>query len=263
MNSMSGLPRIGIVVTAVLLVSLSAVLMTPHSARAEGGADTEAELRLIEQYVSQSDMGGYWVQTLDEDAARTAGISAETVALMKEMLAYQNALMYQVFLTGIRDITQVDVDMDDYPLVKAYLDEARSSGGRTSGGGASGASGASGPQPHPCGTIFFHVPEDDPERERFEGNGHIYFILEGYHLTLPGPSGDAFGRDYTKARSYSGPYGVCPSPLFRNQGQVNRLIRPTTYWIQRGEPNPEIPINPFDWPYPGWPLYVFTWHHKH
>ena len=80
------------------------------------------ELTRAEAYVSMSDDGGRITFVLDETSARAAGISDEALELLKETLAYQDALLEESRRSGVLDITLLDVDVEDYPKVKAFMD---------------------------------------------------------------------------------------------------------------------------------------------
>lgn len=94
------------------------------------------QLALLESYFSQNyhdaegnrvdkpDPQGYVVLVLDADAALKGGISPEAVALARELAEFQNALMIRAFRAGTANITKVEIDIEDYPLVSAYFDEA-------------------------------------------------------------------------------------------------------------------------------------------
>ena len=81
------------------------------------------ELTRAEAYVSQPNAAsGRVAFVLDESSARAAGISDETLELLKEMLAFQDALLEESRRSGVMDITLLDVDVADYPKVKAFHD---------------------------------------------------------------------------------------------------------------------------------------------
>ena len=71
------------------------------------------ELTRAEAYVSQSNANGRVTFVLDESSARAAGISDETLELLKEMLAFQDALLEEGMFV---------VDVADYPKVEAFFD---------------------------------------------------------------------------------------------------------------------------------------------
>lgn len=118
--------------------------------------------------------------------------------------------------------------------------------------------------PTPCGNKDYPVPNYTPSWLPFSGypNPGQTLINWGFHKT----AGYACGQDplvtcdydYTRGRSYSGPYGVCSSPRFRDQGIV---VSSTSFNIQYGEPNPEILS--YSWPYWNWGVYVQWWHNNY
>ena len=109
-------------------ISAAPLTWTPSGVQADGGErsweDESAELTRAEAYVSQSSAGGHVTFVLNDGPARAAGISDETLALLKETLAFRNALLAESRRSGVMDITALDTDMDDYPKVKAFYDRA-------------------------------------------------------------------------------------------------------------------------------------------
>ena len=116
-------------------------------------------------------------------------------------------------------------------------------------------------EPTPCGNKDNPVLNYTPSWLLFSGypNPGQTPINRGFHKT----AGYACVQDplvtcdydYTRDRSYSGPYGVCSPPRFRDQGIV---VSSTSFNIQYGEPNPEILS--YTWPYWNWGLYVQWWY---
>ena len=88
--------------------------------------EESAELTRAEAYASQSNANGRVTFVLDESSARAAGISDETLELLKEILAFQDALLEESRRSGVMDITLLDVDVADYPKVKAFHDRTTS-----------------------------------------------------------------------------------------------------------------------------------------
>ena len=80
------------------------------------------ELTRAQAYVSQPNASGRVAFVLDESSARAAGISDETLELLKEILAFQDALLEESLRSGVMDITLLDVDVADYPKVEAFYD---------------------------------------------------------------------------------------------------------------------------------------------
>ena len=187
------------------------------------------------------------------------------MALLKEILAFQNALLAESHRSGIMDITVLDVDVNDYPKVKAFMDRtnayhdsrerSRGSSGGVSGQGRSDDEDLSIPEgAHRCGNKRFPVPNEPPRIVSETGDGERYFLANGYHVT------DRYARtssavDYTKARDLYGPYGYCAAPMFRYHGWGTGA---NSYSIQTPEPNPEV--GRYVWPYPSWLFYVMWWH---
>ena len=78
--------------------------------------DLNRELSLVENYVGGSI---YTTLVLDEDSARAAGISDETLALNDEMLAFINA---QIKDANMEDEDALRLLDDEYPKLKAFFD---------------------------------------------------------------------------------------------------------------------------------------------
>lgn len=263
--------KIVLAVLAAVMVAVGTTTVTIHADGPNDGSsrdDLNRELSLVESYVSYSDTGGYPIQTFDAEAALEAGISRATVDLVAEMVAYQNEMASQAFRLGVTNITLVNVNLSDYPRVKAYLEGPAVAVSTPvpplSQGGVGGQSSDRGGNPrvpagaHPCGNRDYPVPDFGPKRFGYSSdNPRAFFRANGYHLTLPYARGrDTKSRDYTLGRSYHGPYGECSSPRFRNHGIIN--TSGDGYSIQYGEPNPEV--LDYWWPYFGWPSYVRWWH---
>lgn len=113
-----------------------------------------------------------------------------------------------------------------------------------------------------CGDKKHPVPSKSPTRhQKKSSNPHAALRKAGFHRTAGyacGARGYKCASDYTQGRGISTKYGYCKSPRFRNQGYVTGK---KTYWIQYGEPNPEI--HNYSWPYLTWGAYVKWWHDKH
>lgn len=258
-----------IIVMVAVAISAAPLTWTPSGVQADGEErsweDESSELTRAEAYVSQSSAGGHVTFVLNDGPARAAGISDETLALLKETLAFRNALLAESTRSGVMDVTALDVDADDYPKVKAFMDratayhESRATAGESSGGvsGQSGDDELSVPQgAHQCGNRDFPVPHEELKPDRRTGDGARFFAENGYHVT------SRYARrsnavDYTKSRDLYGPYGYCAAPRFRSHGWING---PNSFTIETPEPNPEVLGYITEWPYLGWPEYVIWWH---
>ena len=60
------------------------------------------------------------IVTFDVTQAREAGHEESIIALAEEMVAYQNLMMTKMRETGINDVTQVEVDIEPFPLVERF-----------------------------------------------------------------------------------------------------------------------------------------------
>ena len=270
---MEKLSRIAIAIIVMVALAISAALLTwtPSGVQADGGErsweDESAELTRAEAYVSQSSAGGHVTFVLNDGPARAAGISDETLALLKETVAFQNALLAESRRSGVMDITLLDVDLNDYPKVKAFMDrtDAYHDSRERSRGSSAGVSGRSGdgdssvPEgAHQCGNRDFPVPNREPDQDRRTGDGERFFANNGYHQTARYARVHYFAQpDYTKSRDLYGPYGYCAAPMFRYHGWING---PNSFTIETPEPNPEVRGYISDWPYFTWPRYVIWWH---
>lgn len=236
------------VLMLVLIVLACAPMITPTGASEKSLEQISKELMALEPYVQRDESTGQ--QTFDAASARKNGVAEDIVLLAEELVAFQNELV-RVSTAGQAMTT---VSVDPYPRVKELMNlatqKARGNAG-TDGGSPDGVS--------PCGQFGYPVPNYTPPRPRYGpvSNPRQTLLNKGYHQT-------AFyacfwyscPNDFTKGRSYSGPYGYCSSPRFRNQGTTSDGSR--YYNIQSGEPNPEI--HSYGWPYWNWGVYCFWWH---
>jgi hypothetical protein len=214
--------------------------------------NVERSLREMEPYVKYAGSGGVRMQTLDEKSAGKAGRSEESILLGKEIVAYQNEMMRKIKAgkTGVFG----PVDKEKYPRIY-YSNKAASDFHKKTG--------EKGPEYHACGTKSRPVPHFSPSREYYESEDPERELLNaGFHHTPPYACGE-YGKscsktDFTRGRDYSGDYGYCDSPAFRDHA---RIESGKTYSVQYGEPNPEI--HSYSWPYPSWPVYVNWWHEKY
>jgi len=114
---------------------------------------------------------------------------------------------------------------------------------------------------NPCGDWTHPVPNYTPARTDYTSSTpETTLIGLGFHHTEPYACGygNCSTTEFTRGRSYTGPYGTCRAPRFRDQG---RITGTTTYDIQSGEPNSEILS--YRWPYWNWGSYVQWWHNNY
>ncbi|MEJ5310971.1 MAG: hypothetical protein WHX52_14500 [Anaerolineae bacterium] len=203
-------------------------------------------LAALEPYISYNTQEG--VQVFDAKKALSNGFSNGIVFLAEEIVAFQNELAIAAQNDRAADITQFDVTLDQYPALARLFDSAaqRRSGDNVPLG------------VDPCGTYSNPVPSYTPSWNGFSASNPTTYLLSiGFHHTAPYACGygNCSTSDFTRGRGYSGPYGYCSSPRFRDHG---RIWSSTTGGIQYGEPNPEI--HSYSWPYWYWGSYVAWWH---
>lgn len=242
-------------------LSVGLVFLNPQAVQgqeAAGWLALDSELQRMEPYVRVRSSGDFPVQTLDADAALTNGFSREALALAQEMLDLQNDMSRLLFRQGGADITQLDIDLRDYPKVKAFLDDVSAKPFTPSRGAVGGATG----DPdggHPCGNFRYPLPHGRPLIYRYEGDAESFFRDNGFHRTLRWMTAQNGNVDFTRGRSYHSVYGTCRSPIFRDHGWYHPKT-PNVYRIQRGEPNPEL--HTYAPPYWRWWTYVQWWHDR-
>ncbi len=289
----------------VLLVLLVSSLLTVASAQEGVDPDRgvgwdpgqiDAQLMDLEPYMQYGEKDGQWSQTFDAAAAQQAGFDKSMIQLAQQMVAYQNALAQAAFTTGIEDVTQLDVSLEQFPAVKAFMAamtelraaqsedlqlQAQLQEDGTPQDGAGAALPNLFPLPplpppptlyHKCGAWSNPIPNHTPPRDHFPvpwpWTPAQWLIGLGYHKTAYYACNfnDAnCATDYTQSRSYNN----CPVPsCFRNHGKSNgnyfwvpipggKAWR-QGYSVQFGEPNPEI--HQYLWPYWDWGAYVWWWH---
>lgn len=221
------------------------------------------EFRKLDPFVSYK--GEY--QILDSDGARAAGIPDVIIALAQQVIEYQNRMLQTAKAQNVKDIRKLDISLTEYPLLAefyAMLQGYKPQDYKSQDYKLSGLVEPLAPDTHPCGTYSHPVPNYTPPRPHlgWHADAHSTLLSWGFHQTDGyACGGDPFvpcERDYTRERGYSGPYGYCSSPRFRDQG--TRDAANHDIWIQYGEPNPEVFRYVGSWPYWDWALYVKWWH---
>lgn len=212
--------------------------------------ELEAQVESLAKYVS----GEPGSQSLDASKARASGSSEIVVKVTQETVAANNHLVDEIMSGTKLD----DVSLDAFPLVEEMMEASPSQGEVVRNGQiplAKAGVNACGDKKHP-------VPSKSPTRHKKKSsNPHSALKKAGFHKTAGyacGARGYTCANDYTQGRGMSTKYGYCKSPRFRNQGYVTGK---KSYWIQYGEPNPEI--HKYTWPYLTWGAYVKWWHDKH
>ena len=243
----------------VVLIVLALSLLLNSSAFAQSSHNEQtlsAELMALEPYILTKQIGQVYLQELDYAGARQAGFLTESLDLASEIVAYQNEYKLSVMLgKAVDDISIQSPELFKFPKLTQFLSEMSSKNTQQQSQNSITA------DPTPCGNWDYPVPNYTPSRVPYSGysNPGQTLINWGFHKTAGYACGqDPFvtcDNDYTRGRLYSGPYGVCSSPRFRDQGIV---MSSTSFNIQYGEPNPEILA--YSWPYWNWGVYVRWWH---
>jgi hypothetical protein len=212
------------------------------------------EFRRLDPFVSYKGKR----QILDRIGASAVGIPDVIIALAQQLVEYQNRMRAVAEARNLRDVRELDIPMEDYPLLLEFYIMLQ-------GNKPSGQVTILAPDTHPCGTYSHPVPDYTPPRYYMGWyvDAHNTLLSWSFHQTVGYACGqDPFipcERDYTRGRGYSGPWGYCSSPRFRDQG--TRDIDNHRIWIQYGEPNPEI--FSYVWPYWDWGFYVRWWHNTY
>ena len=215
--------------------------------------DIERSITEMSGYVKQIEKDGVKIQVFDEEAARKNKEPEETISLIKEIVDFQNDMMMKI-KAGKSGVFG-PVDKKKYPRLY-YWDKLASEFRNIRKGNIKS-------EHHPCGTKENPVPDFSPLRKYYKSENPEKSLLDmGFHHTSPYACGeykkDCSKVDFTRGRDYSGPYGYCDSPIFRDQGIIESK---DTFSIQYGEPNPEI--HEYNWPYLFWPVYVNWWHENY
>ena len=209
------------------------------------------EFRKLDSFVSYRENR----QVLDFAGARAAGTPESIIALAQQVIEYQNRMRTKAEEQSIESVADMNIPLTYLPLLIEFK-------GMLQNYIPSTEIVPSAPDTHPCGTYSHPVPNYTPARQYlgWYNDAHNTLLSWGFHQTAGYACGqDPFipcDRDYTRGRGYSGPYGYCESPRFRDQG--TRDTGNHEIWIQYGEPNPEI--FSYVWPYWDWGWYVEWWH---
>jgi hypothetical protein len=243
---------------AVLLVSISAPVYAAQGSELNFGQIT-TELSQLGNYIRDIDINGVRQQEFNEEVALRDGFSKETIAIAKDMIMYQNDISLIVANEEVTDITKISVILDKYPSMQAFFVQAS----QQLKDKETNESLETLEAVDPCGDWDHPVPDYTPSRTTYSGlsDGRQWLITQGFHATAGyACGGDPFvpcEHDFTRGRSYNGPYGTCSTPRFRDQGSTDsndlHIAR-----IQYGEPNPEVLS--YSWLYWNWGAYVLWWH---
>ncbi len=246
----------------VLMFALLALLASSPLtiASAQLGSDIDQinqELAALEPYVHFASDG---TSTLDARSARRDGFSEDVVSLAEEIVAFHNELVEIEAASGVHDVERIKISLERYPGLREFFELASQE--------STAEKSLNGPSPlgvHPCGTYSNPVPNYNPPWYTYgpyaDPEGTL--LSWGFHHTAWYACGQVppydCPNDFTRARGYYGPYGYCSSPRFRDQGRTDGSAY---FYIQYGEPNPEVYEGswPSWWPYWYWDAYVFWWH---
>jgi len=241
------------------MLILTLALMGNHAGQAfaqtsSGDVDQiVADLSLLEPYVQYVKIKDLQMQVLDTEGALASGFSKEIVLLASEMVAYQNDLV-----TAASKKAEPP-ELEKYSRLNQFFDLATLNS--TSNKNSLSDSPAAVAAIPPCGDWTYPVPNYTPSWTDYtSSNPESTLISLGFHHTAPYACGygNCSTADFTRGRSYTGPYGTCASPRFRDHG---RITGSTAFRIQYGEPNPEILS--YSWPYWNWGSYVQWWHNTY
>lgn len=207
------------------------------------------KLSNLEPYVRDVTDNGIRRQIFDAPAALKNGFSEDTVSLAQEMIDSQNEIL-KAASAGSKNAITAPLDASKYPKLAVFFDMASQQHTIKSTGTL-----------EPCGNWDHPVPNYKPQETNYLcSRCGRELANKGFHSTAGYACGefsgdlDCWKDDFTRGRGYSGPYGYCDTPRFRDHAH----LWTGSYTIQEGEPNPEIAT--YAWPYWNWGLYVRWWH---
>jgi hypothetical protein len=239
-----------------LLLGAPALLAVDESVRATRRGELRDFAGLSEDLVTMRDLfggGNGDPVTFDADAATYRGVHPQGVELARQLADYTNELMAATAaaLDSV-DVTRVDVDLQKYPELARYLDEATLR--RDDEPAFEPRSWLS---EYVCGAFWRPRPGSAAGwKDWWSTNPSAVLSSWGYHTT------PAFaGGGWTRPQTYS-PV-LCGLKTYRDHAYITSggYFREQTYagWTPRGEPNPEV-WRSGPWPYATWPAYVRWWH---
>lgn len=218
--------------------------------------------------------GGGKPVTFDAAAAAQRGLSKESIELAAELAAFTNALMAGTGAATAAapsvDVTQVNVDLQQFPRVAEFFDEATNHSNQLPVDPKDdeqpqvpeGVQPASFLSEYYCGAFWRPRPSTGAPWKRWyspSGNAAGSLSAWGYHTTP-----DWAGGGWTRPQTYT-PW-LCGWGTFRDHAYIidRWNFREQYYggWTPPGEPNPEVwRVGP--WPYLTWPAYVRWWHSRY
>lgn len=244
-----------------LLVSVATTIIRPVYATANATQDVELSLEQVvqklfelEPYVTYAEVNGVKQQVLNSTEASKNGFPDDVIILAEEMILYQNDLAKYAAENDNTDVSKLPVSVTKYPNLERFFEVASEQLRNRVDEKSVLAS------VNPCGDWNTPIPDYTPGRISFtRSNPRTTLVNWGFHATAGYACGAdplvSCANDYTRGTSYTSSYGTCGSPRFRDQGNVTGA---TSFWIQYGEPNPEI--HSYSWPYWNWGVYVRWWH---
>lgn len=221
------------------------------------------DLADLEPYVTNVIVNGVKQQEFKSEDAAKDGFSQEVIQIADDMVAYQNDLSNAAAIQGISDVSKLSLSMDEYPYLQEFLELETQRLKERSVMDLFEVAAAK--DVNPCGDWDHPVPDYTPAWWSSSSATPEQTLLNlGFHRTASYACEegcrDRFGVwvDFTRGRSYTGPYGTCSSPRFRDHGRIQSS---SSYAIQYGEPNPEIFT--YFWPYWNWGVYCQFWHNTY
>lgn len=214
--------------------------------------------------------------TFNSEAAYQRGFSPASIKLAEELTAHTNELIFAASTAPDMetvDVTKLDADVQQYPLLESYLEEATERrknadrdeeplGAKPSVVEEAPAKiqGIPGISEYQCGSFARPRPSRGaPWATHRRSNPAATLRSWGYHET---PSWA--GGGWTRSQTYM-PL-LCGWNTYRDHAYISNsnTIREQNYagWTPRGEPNPEV-WRSGPWPYATWPVYVRWWHSRY
>lgn len=247
---------------AGIVLCLLLVLSGVQASAGEPGPSITQELADLEPYVEYAAGNGIRLQIIDSSAALEDGFSRGVVILAQEMVAYQNDMARAAFETGTRDVTRLNVPLAKYPAVAEFFAQMTE---QFRAGNVSSSPSALASEPHPCGNWDYPVPNYTPPWYYYSSDNPEQTLLyqdfhrtESYACEGGCQNGEGVWVDFTRGRPYTGPYGTCSDPRFRDHGRIQSS---SSFGKQLGEPNSEI--FSYSWPYWNWGAYCQWWHNTY
>lgn len=213
--------------------------------------------------------------TFDVEQAEQQGFSSESIALAEQLATFSNDIVNSASepygVTPSVDITEVDIDVQNYPLVANYFNAATNNSNEPIIEDEeppplppeSGVQPSSAASEYWCGTWWRPRPNFTQSRQaRTVSDPAATLRSWGYHAP---PTWDARLQrlGWTRDKTYL-PW-LCGFRTFRDNASIDgKTILEQNYGngTPPGEPNPEV-WRSGPWPYAAWPAYVYWWHDRY